>query len=296
MKMAEEVKMEEGNTVSAQETAQEEAPKAEEAAPAAEALKAAEAAPAAEAAEEKKPEETMADYSKELEASYQYMGDGEHDTDTLLAWKKIEEYKESKEILTVEVSGIVNKGVIVMIEGIRGFIPASRLDTHRVEDLNAWLGKTVRVRVIECNMEKNKLILSAREILREEQAEARKEKIAAVEVGSIMEGTVESLQSYGAFVDLGDGLSGLIHISQISDKRIKEPGDVLKVGQKVTVKVIKNKDGKIGLSMKALNAKKHGDRDRDGERSSREDRSTYKMPKSESIGTSLGDLLKDIKL
>ena len=275
--MAEEVlttEVTEDTALEAEAAAEETA--AEEAAPAAE-----EAVPAAEEA----PAESMADLGEALEKSYKHMGNGEFDTDTLIAWEKIDEYKESKEILTVEISGIVNKGVVAMVEGQRGFIPASRLDIRQVQDTNDYLGKEIRVRVIEADMKKNKLILSAREILREEAAEAKKQRIADVKVGSVMEGKVESIQTYGAFIDLGDGLSGLLHISQISDKRIKHPKDVLEEGQEVTVKVIKNQDGKIGLSMKALLDQKQ-----------KEEREYVKLPKSESIGTSLGDLLKDIKL
>ena len=102
-----------------------------------------------------------------------------------------------------------------------------------------------------------------------------------------MEGTVESMQSYGAFIDLGEGISGLLHVSQISDKRIKHPADVLQEGQKVTVKVIKNQDGKIGLSMKALIEEKQ---------KQEEEEIRENIPKSEEIGTSLGDLLKNLKL
>lgn len=152
---------------------------------------------APETEEVKAPEntETMQDYAKELEESYKVMGDGEYDTDTLLAWQKIQEYLENKEILTVTVSGIVNKGVVALVEGIRGFIPVSRLDSKHVEDTNPWLGKEVRVRVIEANMEKGKLVLSAREILKEEAAAEKKRKIADVQVGQVLEGTVESMQS-----------------------------------------------------------------------------------------------------
>ena len=218
--------------------------------------------------DEQKTTESMEDFSRELEASYQVMGDGEHDTDTLLAWEKIKEYMEQKTVLDLTVYEIVNKGVIVMVEGIRGFIPASRLDVKHVEDLNAWLDRPVKARIIEADMEKGKLVLSAREVIRE-----------------VRKGTVESLQSYGAFVDLGDGISGLLHISQISTRRLKHPGEVLKEGQEVTVKVIKNQDGKIGLSMRALVE--------DQEQAEEE---AIEIPKSEEIGTSLGDLFKNIKL
>lgn len=229
--------------------------------------------------------ETMDDFSTELEESYKVMGDGEYDTDTLLAWQKIQEYLEKKEILTVTVSGIVNKGVIALVEGIRGFIPASRLDIRPVEDTNPWLGREVRVKVINADQEKNKLVLSAREILREEAADARKKKIADIKTGSVMEGTVDSLQTYGAFIDLGDGISGLLHVSQISTERIKHPGAVLEEGQKVTVKVIKNQDGKLGLSMRAL-----------AEEKEQEEEVKVQIPKSEEIGTSLGDLFKNLHI
>ena len=235
--------------------------------------------------DEQKTTESMEDFSRELEASYQVMGDGEHDTDTLLAWEKIKEYMEQKTVLDLTVYEIVNKGVIVMVEGIRGFIPASRLDVKHVEDLNAWLDRPVKARIIEADMEKGKLVLSAREVIREQQREEKRRKVEDVKVGEVRKGTVESLQSYGAFVDLGDGISGLLHISQISTRRLKHPGEVLKEGQEVTVKVIKNQDGKIGLSRRALVE--------DQEQAEEE---AIEIPKSEEIGTSLGDLFKNIKL
>ena len=101
-----------------------------------------------------------------------------------------------------------------------------------------------------------------------------------------MEGTVESLQTYGAFIDLGDHISGLVHISQISEKRIKSPKAVLSVGDSVKAKVIKNEDGKISLSMKALAEPQE-------EKSEEPD---FELPKSEDISTSLGSLLKNLKI
>ena len=141
--------------------------------------------------------EKMEDLGQALEESYAHMGNGEYDTDTLLAWEKINEYKEAGTILSVTISGIVNKGVIALVEGVRGFIPVSRLDINHVEDTNDWLGRDIRVRVIEADMEKNKLVLSAREILREESAAARKAQremaVSKIEVGSVVEGKVESI-------------------------------------------------------------------------------------------------------
>ncbi|MCD8156436.1 MAG: S1 RNA-binding domain-containing protein [Clostridiales bacterium] len=229
--------------------------------------------------------ESMDDMGKALEDSYKMMGDGEHDTDTLLAWAKIKELYESQENLTVEITGVVNKGVIAMVEGIRGFIPASRLSLQRVNDLNEWLGKEIQVRVITADQEADKLVLSAREILREERENAKKVKLSAIEVGTVFGGKVDSIQDYGVFVDLGDGVSGLVHVSQIALERVKHPSDVLKKGQEVRVKVIGKQNGKLKLSIKALLEQKKKDEE-----------VKVTIPKAESIGTSMGDLLKNIKL
>ena len=105
-------------------------------------------------------------------------------------------------------------------------------------------------------------------------------------IGLVTEGKVESIQPYGAFIDLGDGLSGLVHVSQISEKRIKSPDVVLKVGDTVKVKVIAVKDGKLSLSMKALNDV--------AAEEIREEKVV--LPKTEELTTSLGELFKNIKL
>ena len=203
-----------------------------------------------------------------------------------LAWRKAAEYLENETVLTVKIAGVVNAGVVAYVEGLRGFIPASRLSLSYVENLEDWLNREIQVRVITVEPEKKKLVLSAREILREKAAETRRNKISNVEVGLVTEGKVESIQPYGAFIDLGDGLSGLVHVSQISEKRIKSPDVVLKVGDTVKVKVIAVKDGKLSLSMKALN-------DVAAEEIQEE---TFELPKTEAVTTSLGDLFKNLKL
>lgn len=131
---------------------------------------------------------------------------------------------------------------IAMVEGLRGFIPASKLSLSYIEDLETYLLKDIEVRVIDVNQAENRLVLSAREILKEKAKKEMEEKIANVKVGTVMEGKVESLQNYGAFVRLEDGLSGLVHVSQISQKRVKSPKDVLNVGDEIKVKVIRLKD------------------------------------------------------
>lgn len=230
-------------------------------------------------------EETMKDYEKMLEESYSLMGDGVHDTDTLLAWRKAEELKASQENITVTVNEVVKGGVVADFEGIRAFIPISKLSLERIEDCDPYLGKELEVRVIEADMDEDKLILSAKEILKERREVSRKNKISDIKVGQVFHGVVATLKEYGAFVDISDGISGLVHISQISHQRIKHPKVVLKEGQEVDVKVIENKDGKISLSIKAL-------LDNPEEQESAEEE--IAIPESEEIGTSLGDLLKNL--
>ena len=188
--------------------------------------------------EENKPVETMADYEEHF--------------DDANPWNVVQSYLENETVLPVKIEGIVNGGAIAMVEGLRGFIPASRLSLSYIEDLETYLLKDIEVRVIEVNQAENRLVLSAREILKEKEKKAMEEKIANVKIGSVVKGTVESLQPYGAFVRLEDGLSGLVHVSQISQKRVKSPKDVLNTGDEVNVKIIGVKDGKISLSMKAL--------------------------------------------
>lgn len=203
-----------------------------------------------------------------------------------LAWDKLRQLKEDKTVLNVKVAEVVNAGVTAYVEDIRGFIPASKLALNYVENLDEYLNKTIQVQVFDLDEEKGRLILSAKEILREKAEEERKAKISNIQVGFVTEGTVESLQSYGAFISLGNGLSGLVHISQISQKRIKHPSAVLKVGDKVKVKVIAIKDGKLSLSMKAL----------DDVAAKEIEEETVEIPKSEELTTSLGELFAKLKL
>lgn len=229
-----------------------------------------------------------------IEATVVKMDDGQgnillskKEANEVLAWDVLERYKEEKKNLSVKVSEVVNAGVVAYLEGIRGFIPASQLDLSYVEDLEAYKGKTLTVRVITVDQEKEKLVLSAKEILKEQQKEEHDHKVAMIVPGTILEGTVESLQPYGAFVDLKDGLSGLVHISQICQRRIKKPSEVLKVGDKVKVKVLNTNDGKISLSMKAAEEQQAEEV---------ESFDTKQFDSGESVGTSLGDLFAKLGL
>ena len=229
-----------------------------------------------------------------IEASVVKMDDGQgnillsrKEANEVLAWDVLTGYLEEKKAVTVKVNEVVNAGVVAYLEGIRGFIPASHLALSYVENMDEYKGKMLEVRVITVDQEKEKLVMSAREILREKEKEAHDHKVAMIVPGTVMEGTVESLQPYGAFVDLKDGLSGLVHISQISQRRIKKPSEVLKVGDKVKVKILNTNDGKISLSMKALEEMQVDEVEKVD---------VKQYGNSESLGTSLGDLFAKLNI
>ena len=218
--------------------------------------------------------EEMREELQENEA-VETMADYEDHFDDANPWNRVAEYMENKTVLPVKVEGVVNGGVIVMVEGLRGFVPASKLSLTYIEDLETYLLKDIEVQVIDVDQANN---------LKEKERKAREKQIANLKVGTVLNGTVETLQNYGAFVKLENGLSGLVHVSQISQKRVKVPSDVLSVGDEVKVKVIGIKEGKVSLSMKALEEVKE------------EPVEKVVIPKSEDIGTSLGDLFKNLKL
>lgn len=220
--------------------------------------------------------ETLTETMKDYEAHF----------DDANPWNIVAGYMERGTTLHVKVEGIVNGGAIAIIEGIRGFIPASRLSLSYIENLEDYLLKEIDVRVIDVDQANNRLVLSAREILKEQEQAKKDALLKEVEVGSTLHGVVESLQSYGAFIRLDNSLSGLVHISQISLERIKSPEQALKVNDEVDVKVIGIKDGKISLSIKALLE----------EQEEEVEEEVIELPEAEEIGTTLGDLFKNIQL
>ena len=204
-----------------------------------------------------------------------------------LAWDKVKELMEQKTTVTVRIKESVPSGVVAYLEGIRAFIPASQIAASYVEETVEWIGKEIPVRVITVDEAKEKLVLSGKVVAREAEQEERKHKISMLVPGTVLEGTVETLMPYGAFVSLGDGLSGLVHISQICERRIGKPSEVLKVGQKVKAKVLNTNDNKISLSMKALEEEMI---DTEGAA----DLAAY--TNTEQTGTSLGALLAGLKI
>lgn len=229
----------------------------------------------------------------EIEASVLRRDDGQgnmelsrKEANDMLAWDKLTEMLEAGTVVSVKVKESVPSGVVAYLEGIRAFIPASQLALDYVENTQDWIGKTIEVKVITADAENGKLVLSGKAVAREAAAEERNHKISMIVPGSILEGTVESLMPYGAFISLGDGLSGLVHVSQICERRIKKPSEVLKEGQKVKVKVLNTNDNKISLSMKALEEEMV-------DTEPVEEISAYTS--DESIGVGLGALLSGLK-
>ena len=207
----------------------------------------------------------------------------------VLAWDKLREMMEQQTVVTVRIKESVPSGVVAFLEGIRAFIPASQLSADYVEDTDAWIGKDVRVVVITVDPQKNKLVLSGKVVARQEREEERNHRIAMLVPGSVVEGTVESIMPYGAFINIGNGISGLVHISQISQKRISSVHEVLKEGQKVKAKILNTNDGKVSLSMKALE-------DIMEKPQEEEEAEAIEYSSNETAGTSLGDLLSRFKL
>ena len=205
----------------------------------------------------------------------------------VLAWEKLAEMMENKEVFTVQILETVKAGVVTYVEGIRAFIPASQLSDSYVENTAEWIDKDVDVRIITCDPEKKRLVLSGKEVARDRRRQERRRRIDAMQPGTVLEGTVQTIKPYGAFVDLGDGIDGLVHISQMNQKRINSPSEVVKEGEKVKVRILKVADGKISLSMKVLEDAPVQEKEESV------DLSLYTT--KENATTSLGDLLKGLK-
>lgn len=166
------------------------------------------------------------------------------------AWEKMEQALAERTVFSVKVLTSVNGGVVAFLEGIRAFIPASQLALSYVEDLDVFVGETLDVVVVTVDRQKNRLVLSAKELAKERAAQEHEKKLTALQKGFVTEGVIERIEPYGCFVNIGDDLSGLVHISQICGRFLKSPNEVVNLGQRVKVKVLDVLDGKIRLSMK----------------------------------------------
>jgi 4-hydroxy-3-methylbut-2-enyl diphosphate reductase len=171
--------------------------------------------------------------------------------DSLKNFEVIDEAYENKTTLSAKVTEITNGGVIAIAKGIKVFVPASQLSNKYIKDLNEFLHKTIRIRIIENNKERRKIIGSGRVILEEEKHKSSSAVWDNIEKGKKFSGTVKGFTDFGAFVDIG-GVDGLVHLSELSWTRVKHPSDILNIGDTVEVTILDfDKDKKrISLSLK----------------------------------------------
>jgi small subunit ribosomal protein S1 len=166
------------------------------------------------------------------------------------AWEDLTQKFENGTVFEAQVKDVVKGGLVVDL-GIRGFVPASLVEAHFVEDFSDYKDKTLTFKIVELDKEKNRLILSHRAVVEQEKGKQKKAILDAIEPGKVLDGTVQRITDFGAFVDIG-GVDGLVHISQLSHQHVDRPSDVVEEGQKVTVKVLSvDRDNeRISLSIK----------------------------------------------
>lgn len=168
-------------------------------------------------------------------------------------WDEVEKIYENQEKVECKVIEVVKGGVIASVNGLRGFIPASLLSVKYVRNLDEYKGKTLLAKIIDFNRNKNKIILSRKEIEKEEIEEIKNKVWDSLEIGNIIEGEVKRITNFGAFVDIG-GIDGLVHISDLSWNKIKHPSEVVSEGEKIKVEVLdfNRENNRISLGLKQI--------------------------------------------
>lgn len=170
----------------------------------------------------------------------------------VLVWDELKEDLEDGTVFEVKILEAVPAGVVGYVKGIRAFIPASQLALTYVEDPESYVGMTVSAVIITADPREKKLVLSAKMIEKERALAQKTQCIGRLVTGDIVEGTIDRIESYGVFINMGEGLTGLCHISQITNKFIKSPKEVVKLGETVKAKILKIEGDRISLSIKAL--------------------------------------------
>ncbi|MRG86418.1 30S ribosomal protein S1 [Salinibacillus xinjiangensis] len=165
-------------------------------------------------------------------------------------WNTLEKQLETGEVFEAEVKEVVKGGLVADV-GLRGFIPASHVETYFVEDFEDYKGKSMTLKVIEIDREKNRVILSHRAVEEDNQSKQKQEVLQNINQGDVLEGVVQRITDFGAFVDLG-GIDGLVHISQLSHEHVNKASDVVSEGETVKVKVLSvdRETERISLSIK----------------------------------------------
>ena len=166
------------------------------------------------------------------------------------AWGQLVEKFENQVTFEAEIKDVVKGGLVVDL-GVRGFVPASLVESHFVEDFSDYKGKTLTFKIIELDKEKNRIILSHKAVQEEEKLKQKQQLLSSLQAGQVLEGTVQRITDFGAFVDIG-GMDGLVHISQLSHQHVEKTSDVVEEGQKVQVKVLSvdGENERISLSIK----------------------------------------------
>lgn len=170
--------------------------------------------------------------------------------DAKKAWETLAAKFESNETIEAEVKDVVKGGLVVDL-GVRGFVPASLVEDHFVEDFSDYKGKTLSFKIVEIDQENNRLILSHRAVLQDEKSKSKRKRLEEIQAGQVLQGTVQRLTDFGAFVDIG-GIDGLVHVSQLSYQHVDKPSDVVSEGDVVQVKVLSvdPDNERISLSIK----------------------------------------------
>lgn len=157
--------------------------------------------------------------------------------DNELTWRALEEAHQAGKVLQAKVTERVKGGLLVDV-GLRGFVPASHVERNYVENLDKFVGDVLRLKVLELDRSKNNVVLSRKEVLEEDYARAKAETFASLKEGQVVQGEVRRLTDFGAFVDIGSGVEGLLHVSEMAWSRVRHPSDVLREGEPVKVMVL----------------------------------------------------------
>ncbi|NLM68773.1 MAG: 30S ribosomal protein S1 [Firmicutes bacterium] len=171
--------------------------------------------------------------------------------DAQKAWAQLEQLHAEGKPITAEVTQVVKGGLLVDL-GVRGFIPASHISRNYVDDLEKYVGQTLEFKIIELDRQKNNVVLSRKELLEEEYQKAKEEIFNTLEENAIVDGVVRRITDFGAFVDIGGGVEGLLHVSEMAHSRVKHPSDVVSEGDKIKVMVlgIDKESERISLGLK----------------------------------------------
>jgi small subunit ribosomal protein S1 len=171
--------------------------------------------------------------------------------DQAKAWEELEEINDNSEIIEATVTERVKGGLLVDV-GVRGFVPASHVARHYVEDLETYVGKNLRLKIIELDKQRNNVVLSHKEVLEEEYAAHKEEIFNTYQPGDIVDGIVRRLTDFGAFVDIGSGVEGLLHVSEMAYSRVGHPSDILSEGEEIKVMILNldKESERISLGLK----------------------------------------------